>query len=346
MRRYHTFRHKMKPKRSPQRRRKPAQPTRELATSAPRVRMSAGRLGANPLVAESPPTYQVETLSNAIAKLTATKDLFITPSIQEAMGPAPILSMTFDLLCDGDHRLVFRLAAVNAKRKRASFGFVVTKQSGKAIQAAKKEEANLRHLAEREPKWVLNPLRSGAVFLPARKRVKAQGRDVYAYVTEPLTGYPLTFLRGFQWGYEHDGVRRLSGEDEENVKFRIVEGLARLYNDETRQAMAPPQIGFGDVLVSFSKKRVSGVKFIACRGLRRIVKPEYFLNDLLTEGNTYGTRKISIVPADPSALLKALVRGAGQDTAMNWITQYLKAVENGRLPETHALPADRLKEVI
>ena len=292
--------------------------------------------------------YKLDTLANATERLLQTKDQFVVPSVQQVLGPAPVVSFAFELFQEGRHQIIFRLGAANAKRKRAQFAFVVGKRSRRESKVAETEHANLRVLHQRAPEHVVRPFRGGLIYLPDRHGRSTHGREVYAYLTQWLSGYhELGVGRNLQFIINESPRHTFTIAQTEHIKGRIVEILARTYDPAKRRCIEIPEVASGDFVVTRPAGRGNpGIKLVACRRLVRNVTPAKLIRRLVDASWDWGGREFRLAPAEPETLFDGLAGALGADEARGWLRQYVAAVSDGLFPEQEALPVEALAGLV
>lgn len=285
--------------------------------------------------------YQLETLASAVERMIRSKDRFVIPSVQEVLGPAPVTSLAFELFQEGKYQLIFRLRACNVKRKEGVFAFVAAKRPADYSDIARQEHGNLRLLNQRARDYVVRPFRGGMVYLPDRHGRTEHGREIYAYVTQWLTGFhEMGVNANLQLIINIVPRHTFTIAQTEDLKGRIIEIIVRSYDPAKGDCMEMPQIASGDFVVTAPKKGVSRLKLIACRRLLEHVTPAKLIHRIVTASWEWGDRTFHLAPEDPEILFGSLVRAVGRDTARTWLGQYASAVASKRLPESLPLPPD------
>lgn len=280
--------------------------------------------------------YQLETLANATEASLSWRNSFVFASVHEALGPADISSLHFELFQEGRYQLIFRLRAVNVLGKSANFAFVAAKNHEECSDVARSEHFNLRTLYERMPQHMVRPYRGGTVVLPDRYRRKELDRHVYAYVTGWLNGYDeMGVTRSLQFYVNVEKKHTFTLGETELIKGQSLEIVASSYEETSRSAMALPQIASGDYVVS-RQGAEPRIKLIACRRLQKNVTRHKLLSQVLTEGFEWGGRTFKLAPEEPATVLAALTRAWGEETAKKCIKSYLEGVAARRLPGKRA----------
>ena len=289
--------------------------------------------------------YQLETLSSATEwMLRKNKDRFLIRSIQDVLGPAPVVSLSFELFQEGKYQLIFRLRAANAKRKEASFAFVVAKAHGDYSETASKEHGNLCALHERMPLFVVKPFRGGLIFLPDRRQRADHGREVYAYLTQWLGGFhELGVARNLQFFINTPKPHLFSAAQTEALKARMAEIIVRSYDPGKQTCMDMPQIASGDFVVTKPAQGTPKLKLIACRRMLQHVSPAKLIHRIAEAHWDWGGLEVRLAPADPDAFFASLANARGAEEARAWFTQYIAAVRRGTYPPQETLPIDEIE---
>lgn len=288
--------------------------------------------------------YNLETLSSATEGMLGANDRFIIPSVQEVLGPSRVNSLSFELFQEGKYQLIFRLRAANAKRREATFAFVVAKNDGNFSRLAATEHANLRILNQRAPEWVVRPFRGGHIYLPDRHRRQGRGRAVYVYLTQWLEGFhELGVDRSLQFFINTEKPRLLTIAQTQGLKSRIVAVIARTYDAAKGQCMEIPQAASGDFVITNPRKGAAPkLKLIACRKLLSKMTPAKIIHRIVRSSWDWGGREFRLAPEDPGLLFEGLVRALGKEQARKWLAEYRLAVSSGDLQEHEAFPLEAL----
>ncbi|MFP6583195.1 MAG: hypothetical protein VCD00_11665, partial [Candidatus Hydrogenedentota bacterium] len=236
---------------------------------------------------------------------------------------------------EGQYQLIFRVKAMNIKRKQATFGLVVAKNNKEYSDVAKKEHALLRLLNERDPKCIVEPLKGGMVFLPDRHKRKEHDRELYAYCTTWLSGFhELGIQRNNNLYINIPTPVQFDKKQTQALKRRMVEIVVRSYDPTRRNCMAIPQLASGDFVVSKAAKNVNPqLKVIACRDMENRISPAQLIHRLIEAEWEWNKNIYFFTPDDPRELIQALTNALGKADAMDWLSQYRKSVKVKRLPE-------------
>lgn len=288
--------------------------------------------------------YQLETLASATDRLLNTSDRFIVPSVQAVLGPAPITTLSFELFQEGRFQLIFRLQAANAKRKTATFAFVVAKKHEDFSAVAQAEHRNLQVLFERAPAHVVKPYRGGTIYLPDRHQRLEHGREVYAYLTQWLNGFhELGVNRNLQFFMNVPRPHTFTIAQTEAMKGRMIEIVVRTYAPGKREAMDMPQVASGDFVVTAPSKDLPKLKLIACRRIQRHLTPAKLIHNLISTSWDWNGLKFRLMPADPEILVDAVMAAVGPELTRAWFSAYDGAVARGTVRESDVLSREDLR---
>ena len=312
--------------------------------SAPRIRWTGLRPMFDFWGVEIKRFYQLETLARATEWMIQTNsDRFLISSIQQALGPSPVISLAFDLFQEGKYQLIFRLRAVNAKRKEGSFAFVVAKHADEYSKVARMELANLQVLYQRAPKFVVKPFRGGHIYLPDRHKRESHGREIYGYVTQWLNGYhELGLNRDLQFIINTQTPHTFTIAQTELLKAQMVEIVARTFHAAKRDCMEMPQVASGDFVVTASAG-TRRLKLIACRRMLPNVNPAKLIHRIISAKWDWGGKVFRLIPVEPEAFFAAFVRAVGVDVAALWFREYADAVRAGRFAEQDVMPLELIQ---
>lgn len=292
-----------------------------------------------------PRYYKIETFANAVESMLARYDPFITRSVRQVLGAAPLSSLSFELFQEGAYQLIFRMRAVNQRRAEALFALVAAKQEGAVSRTAEAEHRNLARLHARAPDAVVRPFLGGIVYLPDRHGRANKSRKVYAYVTQWLSGYhELGVDRSHQCFINTRRPHLFSKEETQELKTLMVETIARTYDPDARTCIEMPQIASGDFVVAKPGRGPLRIKLIACRRILRRVDPGKMIDAILNAEWEWAGRPFRLAPEDPRRLAEALVRAVGRETARVWLDEYLRGVSEHRYPQSRY--ADLLGRVV
>lgn len=269
-----------------------------------------------------PRYYGLNALTRATEGVLHGNDRFIVPSIQQVLGPAPLVSLTFELFQEGQFQLIFLARAVNARRNTGAFAYVVAKRPGDFSKLAAAEHENLRLLHERAPDHVVRPYRGGRVILFDR-RLGDGPREVYAYLTQWLgSHHELGVARNLQFYVNIQPHQLFSVPQTEDIKGQILEVIARSYDPGKRTCMEMPQIASGDFVATLPSQGRPRIKLIACRRLLHNMTPEKVVHRILEAHWDWGGRDFRLAPDHPETAAAAFERALGKEAAQLWIAEY------------------------
>ncbi len=278
--------------------------------------------------------YKLETLTNAVEKQIRSHDRFILSSIQSIMGPTNMKTITFELVAENRYKFTFHCKAINVNRNQVSFALVVAKNNQEYSELVRKEATMLRVLHDRLPKWTVEILKGGQIFLPDRHRRKDFDRDLHAYMT--------VWPKGFhEMQVQKNNCLRSCGskgkpfthQQSQALKRRMVEIILRTYDPVRRNGMAIPQLLSGDFFVTAPGKNLSQVKIMGCREMQNRVSPMMLVHRILDAAWDWNKRPYALAPDDPREVVQAFVNAVGKETAMEWLGDYKKAVKSKRLAQ-------------
>jgi hypothetical protein len=290
--------------------------------------------------------YKLETLAGAVDwSLNTKRDRFLIPSIQQALGPAPVISLAFELFQEGRYQIIFRVRAINAKRKQGVFALVVAKRADDYSKVAAGEHANLRVINERAPQFVVRPFRGGNIYLPDRHGRAEHGRDIYVYLTQWLAGFhELGINDNLQCIVNVKARHTFTIAQTEQLKAQMIEIVASTYNPKKRDCMDLPEIASGDFVVT-APPRSPRLKLIACRRMLRNVTPVKLLDKIAAASWPWGNTRFHLAPEDPRMFYEAIERAIGKDPARDAFVKYAAAVRAGKLPQRNTLPKQALDDL-
>ncbi len=269
--------------------------------------------------------FKLETLASATERRLTQGDRFIAPSIQALLGAAPLSALTFTLEAEDHRRFVFRINAINIKKKRGTLAFIVAKDREKLSAIASAEHKHLELLHPRAPKDVLLAYRGGKLFLPDRYRRKDQGREIYAYLAEWPAGFaPLALGKQQQFMMLGKQRHTFTRAETETIKLLLAKMMLRAYDPLKRDGMIVPNIPSGEVYV---RKTASGrlrLKLAACPKMALRVAPARLLGAILNARWHAGENTMDGAPEDPRLFFESIVEVAGNTAARHWVQAFLK----------------------
>lgn len=270
-----------------------------------------------------PRFYRLETFARALEGMVANHDRFLIPSIQQVLGPAPVVALNIELFQEGAYQLIFRVRAFNQKRKEATFALVAAKQDGVVSRTAEMEHQNLTRLHRRAPDVVVKPYLGGIIFLPDRYGRPEKGRKLYLYLTQWLTGFhELGIDRSHQFFINTRTPHLFSKTETEELKAQMVEIIFRLYDPEARTSIEMPQIASGDFVVTPASRKPLKLKLIACRKILSGLEPETLIDQMAHTEWDWGGRPFRLAPEKPEHFVEAMIRAVGKDLTRAWLQRY------------------------
>ena len=278
--------------------------------------------------------YKIETLTNALSKQIRTNDKFVLSSIRDTLGNVPVKNIEFELVHESRYRFTFKLKILAANRKQATFGLVVAKNHKEYSELTKNENTFMRILHERIPKMSVQPLKGGTIFLPDRHKRKEFDRDVHAYMTTWQGGFhEMGLQNNLNFNVKTPRITRMTPTQTESVKRRMVEIILRTYDPTRRNAMSIP---ISPVTDFFASKPASGtphIKLAACTDMQNRVSPAKMIHRIVSAEWVINKKVFCLMPSDASEMMQAITNALGKESAIDWLTQYKKAVKAKRLPE-------------
>lgn len=278
--------------------------------------------------------YKMETLTNALSKQIRTNDKFVLSSIRQVLGPVPIKNMDIELVHESRYRFTFRIKVLAANRKQASFGLVVAKNHKEYSELTKSERSIMRILHERVPKCVMEPLKGGTIFLPDRHKRKDFDRDVFAYMTTwNGHSHELDIQKNQNLFLKAPKPVRFTAPETQAIKRRMLEIILRTYDPARRNGMSIPLSPVSDFLAIKASRGTPQLMLTACTDMQNRVSPAKLIHRIVSAEWKVNKNTYNLTPDDPTELLQALTNALGKQDAIEWLTQYKKAVKAKRLPE-------------
>jgi hypothetical protein len=290
--------------------------------------------------------FKLETLTNAISKQIRTNDKFVLSSIRTAFGNVPIKNLDFELVAESRYRFTFRVKVQTANRKQATYGLVVAKNHSEYSELVRKEHVLMKVLHERLPKCVIEPLKGGTVFLPDRHRRTEFDRDVYAYMTSWNGGFhAMEVQRNNNLAVNTGRLSRMTPTQTQALKRRMVEIILRTYDASRRNAMSIPLNPVSDFLASKPSTGNPQLLLVGCTDLQNRVSPSKMIHRIVSAEWTINKKVYCLMPNDVSEFMQALTNALGKADAVDWLSQYKKAVKAERLPELPRLDLFTLEQL-
>lgn len=294
--------------------------------------------------------YKLETLTSAIDKLVREQDRFLVPTIQKVLGShSRLTSIVFELVEEDALRYIFQVRGTNAQKKRANVRLVVAKNQEEATRRLTTEFKHLTALYKQIPDGMVQPLRSGALFLPDRYRRDEHHRDIGAYITSaPARFERLGIHRNTQYMSLGDAPHTFSKKETEALKQAMVTLIASAFNPVTRDGLDTHQIDPSTFQVTRPTRGLPKIKVFNCVHMQTKLSPPRLLGFLLTDTwESRGVRSL-IAPDDPRHFFKALVEAVGKETAKEWVARFaplaaadkVKAPKDGYVQELAEIAAE------
>ncbi|MFP6595820.1 MAG: hypothetical protein VCC01_00030, partial [Candidatus Hydrogenedentota bacterium] len=278
--------------------------------------------------------FKLETLTNALEKQIRTNDKFVLSSIRQVLGSMTIRNIDAEMVQESKYRFTFRLKLQSENRKQATFGLVVAKNNQECSEIVKREHSLMRILHERVPKCVVEPLKGGTIFLPDRHRRAEQDRDIYAYMTMWTGGFhELDIQSSGNLALKSPRLTRMTPGQTQAAKRRMIEIIVRTYDPNRRNAMSIPLVPVGDFIAAKQTKGTPQLKISACTDMQNRVSPAKLIHRIVDADWKIKKQVYCLMPGDPAEFVQALTNALGKEDAMDWISQYRKAVKSKRLPE-------------
>ncbi|MDP7639227.1 MAG: hypothetical protein QGG73_05865 [Candidatus Hydrogenedentes bacterium] len=283
--------------------------------------------------------YKLETLASATERLLRENDRFIVPSIQGVLGPAPLASLDFELVLENGYRFLFKVGATNAKKKRAHFAFIVAKNQTEYSKLVRNEHEHLAALHPRAPHHILKPYRRGEIFLPDRHQRTAHHREVFAYVMQGLGPFrELGLARDRQFFVNTAPRRKLTRKQNEALKSKLVELIARTYDPAARDCMGIPDVASGDLAATAPRSNPPQLRLMACREVLHRISPARLIHRMIRARWESTGRDAAVVPEDPYDFARGIQKGRGAEEGRTWLREYFEAVHARKLAKSDYMP--------
>jgi hypothetical protein len=291
--------------------------------------------------------FKIETLISALEKALGERDRFFHAGLQAAIKSAPLSSVRGDIVYEDSLRLVMAITATYRTNKQSSFRLVIAKNHQECSAALKTEYECLMRLSQRIPDGVIGLQACGTLFLPDRHRRKDFNREPFAYFTDnPSGAVPLYVASPTQLGPRSLQPRRFSLMDTEHIKCALAYFIAGSYDPKSGTGLDIASLTAENIAVQ-KKEKMPRVLFISGGRMRKHLRPEVLVQQLL-----WGTLEnegvvFPLAPANPGHFFKALAEAATQEQAETWCRAFLRKVphlEAGLLQST--LPGRQYFEVL
>lgn len=291
--------------------------------------------------------YKLESLSSAVSRTFERQERVFESALHDALGHAPVASMTFTYESENDHRFVFHLNAALTNRKRAQFAFVVSKRDVDKSDLQRLEHENLRNLHRAMPKHTLRPYRGGILFVPDRLKRAGKGRQLYWYLTQPWGKCREVYAGpSGQFVIHGEKPRLCSTAATDAIRAAICEAVVGSYDAGEGTCLQPPIPLAGEYIAELPARGAPRVFPVTCRRLAKGINPVKLLDLLAGAGRALDDGVYQTIPEDPGIFMDALARAVGREQAVGWLQAYAVALSSRRLKEKPGLPADMLRELL
>jgi len=291
--------------------------------------------------------YKLESLGSAVARTFEKQERIFEPILQDALGLAPVASLTFSYESENDHRLVFRLNAALTNRKRGHFSFVIAKRDVDKSDLQRLEHEHLHALYRRMPKHALRPYRGGILYIPDRYRREGKGRQLHFYLTQAW-GKCREVHAGpnGQFIVQDERPRLCSAAATDAIRGAICEAVARSYDPTAGTCLQPPIPLRGEYIAEIPAKGRPRVFPVTCRRMVEHINPVKLIDILAGAGRTFEDGIYQTIPESPDVFFAALSRAVGREQAQGWLQAYATALSSRRIKEKPGLPAEVLRALI
>jgi hypothetical protein len=291
--------------------------------------------------------YKLETLTGAIDKMATEQERFLAPAIQQVLGKGRITSITFTLHEEDPLRFVFHARVNCGTRKRTNIRLVVAKNQEEATRRVAVEFKHLSALYGRIPEQMVQPLRSGVIFLPDRYRRKEHHREVGAYITTAPSGYePLGIHRNHQFMSLGTAPHTFSKRETEALKAQMSAIVIGAFDSGSRDGIDTHQIERSTFEVYRPSRGLPRLMLFNCVHMQPRLTPSRLLGFLLTDSWTSRGVESPLTPDEPRAFFKALVEAVGAETAKDWVIQFARQAAADKIKAPKDGYVEALSEVI
>ncbi len=237
---------------------------------------------------------------------------------------------------EGLFQWVLQIQATAGKQRR-NLCLTVSKDAVKFARIARREHGILQTLAQRNPQAVVAVLQGADIPLVEDRYQGA----LYGYFSHFLTGFTELGIderhRFFLVGQEE--ATRLSKSECEDVRARMVEALASLFDPKTGSALTEVEVNSGDFMGRNDRGAVE-VRLIAARNLRSGFSPAGFLKHLLNPMGANAEKPFFIVPSRVGQLVNALTVGlavplGSREEARAFLQQAVRQARRKKLEILH-----------
>lgn len=290
--------------------------------------------------------YKLETLASAVEKMVHEGERFIVPAAEQVLGPGKLKQIAFTLAGEDTMRLVFHVKVANSNRKRGILMLVVAKNAEEATRRVNLEYKHLHILSERIPGAMAAPVRQGLIFMPDRHRRKDQHRELGAYLTLlPKDCEPMGIHRNGQFMSLGAAHHTFTKRETESLRRQMVSIILAAYHPIKRDGIDTHQLDPSTFQVQRSGKGGPTLKLFNCVHMQTRLTPAKVLGFLLTDTWKCTGQECPYAPADPEDFYEAAVEALGQETADDWLGQYVRLAKSGKVKAAEPEYLDALREL-
>lgn len=270
------------------------------------------------------------------------------------VAPEAVVAANVALFQEGAYQYVFRVRTTLPGKKRLQIGLLVAKNDGEASRTAREEYRNLAQLHGRFPGWCVHPLTAAHLSIP--KPGGSRPNRVFCYFTEWLPSHhELGIQENLNFYINEMPFYAFDRGDTDQIKERILECLFSAYDPAARTALAPPQIGSGDFVITRPRRNHPlDLRLIACRRINRKITLYGCLKLYLGYNGRWGEKTFHFLPRDPKRLASAITtglvvhNGLAEEAVMAALKQYeaLLATRSRFQADGVWSPLARIRQVI
>lgn len=285
--------------------------------------------------------YRMDTLINGVQSLLENKQCWILLAIQSYLGPADVNKLTFHVDREDRHGLYFRLEAANVAGKRGKFTFMAARNHQEHTRGLERRIECIDRASRCAPKQSLQLFGMGPIFLPDRQGRPSQSRALAAAVTSWSGGKTAAWRRGGQIVLNGDRPEVLKRADTDDIRAQVTELVLRCYDPIQRDGIAPPHLDTGDLLITRVPRAGVRVHYAGGNVLSRRPNPVRLLARLFEDrdGGIW-------LPEDPEGFLQAATAALGEESAKNWLRDYVKQADCGSVTSPGKAYVDALRELV
>lgn len=268
-----------------------------------------------------------DILRRALLRRITADDGFLVRALSTAAGSlvkvSDIRSAVFDHFQEGDFQMVFRVR-VELRNHLRPIRLCVLVSKGNVVSGriAAGECRLLSRWSRKAPDLVVGPLADEWVPVPSYGGEPNDTKRLFVYVTPWLTRlHELGVTHDLRFFVNEHPVQRFPAGWTDLVKSKILSLCLALYDPGAKEAIAPPLIGAGDIMINRPRNgQQPRVKLIAARGIRKADGPAACLRIYLDYAGEWGGRRFTLAPTDPVLLRAAVMEGLVQRNAFDEAT--------------------------